>query len=204
MGKIVIFASGSGSNFEAIVQRTQDGYINGRVYALICDRSDAGVIKRAQKYGVACIVINWRNREKGESNALRILDEIKPDVIVLAGFMKVLSRHFVSRWSGKILNIHPSILPAFAGTTRAIDLAFNYGVKVSGCTVHFVDESVDRGPVIVQVTVPVPESREEFEEKIHKVEHIIYPWVIKNFLEGKIKVDGRRVWVEDTLPPLPR
>jgi phosphoribosylglycinamide formyltransferase (EC 2.1.2.2) len=152
--KIVVFASGSGSNFEEIVKKSKSNYIEADVPFLISDKASAGAIKRAIRLGVVPIVINWKNREEAEEKALKILKIIKPDLIVLAGFMRILSPRFVSEWKYKILNIHPSLLPAFQGTTKAIELAEKYGVKITGCTVHFVDESVDGGPIIIQEAIP--------------------------------------------------
>jgi len=197
--KIVVFASGSGTNFEAIVKATKTGYINADVVLLISDKPSAYAIKRALNYGIPSVIINWRNRVEGESKADEILQRINPDVIALAGFMKILSPDFVKKWKFKILNIHPSILPAFQGTVNAVDLAYRYGVKITGCTVHFVDESVDGGPVIVQSAVPVShkDTEDEIRRKIQKMEHKIYPWAIKKILEGKVKLDGRKVIIED-------
>ena len=198
-GKIVVFASGSGTNFEAIVNATKKGYIKADVVLLISDKASAGAIKRAEKHGIPSTVINWRRRKEAEEKADEILSRINPDVIALAGFMKILSPWFVRRWKMKILNIHPSILPAFQGTTNAIELAYKYGVKITGCTIHFVDESVDGGPVIVQCAVPVlsKDTPDELRKRIQKMEHKIYPWAIKKVIEGKMKVEGRKVILKD-------
>ncbi len=195
--KIVVFASGSGSNFEEIVKKSKSNYIEADVPFLISDKASAGAIKRAIRLGVVPIVINWKNREEAEEKALKILKIIKPDLIVLAGFMRILSPRFVSEWKYKILNIHPSLLPAFQGTTKAIELAEKYGVKITGCTVHFVDESVDGGPIIIQEAIHIndDDAPEKIAEKIHEIEHKIYPWAIKKVLEGKVKIEGRKVKV---------
>lgn len=195
--KIVVFASGSGSNFEEIVKKSKSNYIEADVPFLISDKASAGAIKRAIRLGVVPIVINWKNREEAEEKALKILKIIKPDLIVLAGFMRILSPRFVSEWKYKILNIHPSLLPAFQGTTKAIELAEKYGVKITGCTVHFVDESVDGGPIIIQEAIHIndDDTPEKIAEKIHEIEHKIYPLAIKKVLEGKVKIDGRKVKV---------
>jgi phosphoribosylglycinamide formyltransferase-1 len=195
--KIVVFASGSGSNFEEIVKKSKSNYIDADVPFLISDKASAGAIKRAIRLGVVPIVINWENREEAEEKALKILKIIKPDLIVLAGFMRILSPRFVSEWRYKILNIHPSLLPAFQGTTKAIELAEKYGVKITGCTVHFVDESVDGGPIIIQEAIHIDDddTPEKIAEKIHEIEHKIYPCAIKKVLEGKVKIEGRKVKV---------
>lgn len=192
--KIVVFASGSGSNFEVIVQRTRDGYIPAEVSCLITDRADAGAIKRAMRYGIKAVTINWKPREVGESKALAILEAEKPSLIVLAGFMRILSADFVSKWRWKILNIHPSLLPAFEGTTNAVELSAKKGVRISGCTVHFVDETVDGGPIIAQAAVAIDpdDDIEKIKQKVHALEHKLYPMVIKGILEGKIWFDEKR------------
>ncbi len=193
--KIVVFASGRGSNFLAIAEKINDGYLKAEISLLVSDNPSAGAIHKAEKLGIKSVVINWKNRTHAEETASKILDAVEPDLIVLAGFMKVLSPSFVAKWRNKILNIHPSILPAFAGTTKAIELSWSYGVKIAGCTVHIVDETVDLGPVLVQAAIPVTDTIESYEEKIHKVEHIIYPLAIKILLEGKVIINGRSVKV---------
>jgi phosphoribosylglycinamide formyltransferase-1 len=197
--KIVVFASGSGTNFEEIAKKAKSNYIEADISLLISDKASAGAIRRAINLGVVPIVINWKNREEAEEKTMKILQIVEPDLIVLAGFMRILSPQFVSEWKYKILNIHPSLLPAFQGTTRAIDQAYNYGVKITGCTVHFVDESVDGGPIIIQAAVNIDDNdtSERIAEKIHKLEHEIYPWAIKKVIEGKIKIEGRKVKIID-------
>jgi phosphoribosylglycinamide formyltransferase-1 len=193
--KIVVFASGSGTNFEEIAKKAKSNYIEADISLLISDKASAGAIRRAINLGVVPIVINWKNREEAEEKTMKILQIVEPDLIVLAGFMRILSPQFVSEWKYKILNIHPSLLPAFQGTTKAIDQAYNYGVKITGCTVHFVDESVDGGPIIIQAAVNIDDNDtpERIAERIHKLEHEIYPWAIKKVIEGKIKIEGRKV-----------
>jgi phosphoribosylglycinamide formyltransferase-1 len=197
--KIVVFASGSGTNFEEIAKKAKSNYIEADISLLISDKASAGAIRRAINLGVVPIVINWKNREEAEEKTMKILQIVEPDLIVLAGFMRILSPKFVSEWKYKILNIHPSLLPAFQGTTKAIDQAYNYGVKITGCTVHFVDESVDEGPIIIQAAVNIDDNdtSERIAEKIHKLEHEIYPWAIKKVIEGKIKIEGRKVKIID-------
>lgn len=199
--KIVVFASGSGSNFEVIAQRAEEGYIPAEISCLITDRADAGAIKRAMRFGIKTFVVNWRPRGTGELRALSILELVKPSLIVLAGFMKILSPDFVSRWRWKIINIHPSLLPAFEGTTNAIELAVKKRMRITGCTVHYVDETVDGGPIIAQAATVIDpdENLDEIKEKIHKLEHKLYPMVIKGIIEGKIRFDeqGNKVVITD-------
>ncbi|MCS7214174.1 MAG: phosphoribosylglycinamide formyltransferase [Candidatus Calescibacterium sp.] len=189
--KIVVFASGSGSNFENIVLKSKENYIPAEVSCLVTDKAGAGAIKRAIRYGVKVVVVNWKPRYLGEKNALCVLEKENPSLVVFAGFMKVVSPEFVSHWRGKILNIHPALLPAFEGTTNAIELSVEKRVRIAGCTVHFVDESVDGGPIIAQAATLIDpdEEIEKIEQKIHSLEHKIYPAVIKGILEGKIIFD---------------
>lgn len=193
--KIVVFASGSGSNFENIVIKAKEGYIPAEVSCLISDKASAGAIKRAINHGIKSVVINWREKEIAENKALKILEKEKPTLIVLAGFMRILSPNFISHWRWKILNIHPSLLPAFEGTTNAIELSIKKGLRISGCTIHFVDESIDGGPIIAQAAIPIAPNDEKIEEKIHYLEHKLYPMVIKGILEKKIIFDeiGKKV-----------
>ena len=136
----------------------------------------------------------YSSREKYDSKIIEMLEEEKIDLVVLAGYMLLLSQEFVRKFKNKILNIHPALLPSFKGT-HGIKDAYRYGVKVTGVTVHFVDEDLDSGPIILQEAFPIDpdDSVEELEEKIHKVEHKIYPEAVKYFCEDRLEIDGRRV-----------
>lgn len=185
---IAVFASGRGSNFAAIVKAVKAGEIKANLALLVCDNSKAGVLKLAQQAGVKSVLA------KSEEEISRHLEQNKIDLIILAGFMRILSPDFVRRHKNRILNIHPSLLPAFKGA-HAIRDAFDYGVKVTGVTVHFVDEKMDHGPVILQepAKVSASDTLQSLEAKIHKIEHKLYPQAIRSYLEGKLKIRGRRV-----------
>jgi len=195
---IAIFASGSGSNFEAIVKYIRKGEIkNASVKLLITDKKDAFVRQRAKKFGIKDFFIDpskFTSRLSYEKRIFKILKSEGIDLIVLAGFMRILSPYLVKKYKNKILNIHPALLPAFKGT-EAIRRAFKYGVKITGVTVHFVDEKVDHGPIILQEAIKIKPSDtlQILEQKIHKVEHRLYPLAIKLFIEKKLKIKGRKV-----------
>lgn len=193
--RIVVLASGNGSNFEAIVNAARSGELKAEIEMLLVDR-DCYAIERAKR-----LQIPWERLEKPWVESLKKrLEELNPDLVVLAGFMRILPAEIVERWKWKIINIHPSLLPAFPGT-HAIEKAYEYGVKVTGITIHFVDEGVDTGPIIFQKAIEIKKdwSLERLEEEIHKIEHRYYPIVIQKVLEGKWRVEGRRVILEEDI-----
>jgi len=199
---IAVFASGRGTNFSAIARAVKKGKIKANLALLVCDNPKAKVIARAKRQGVKIALVerkNFSSKQEFEAKIIKHLEENKIDLIVLAGFMRLLSPEFVRRYYGKILNIHPALLPSFKGE-QGIKDAFDYGVKITGVTVHFVDEEMDHGPIILQEAVKIKEADtlESLEAKIHKVEHKIYPEAIKLFIEGRLKIKGRRV---EILPP---
>ena len=194
---IAVFASGKGTNFSAIARAIKKGKIKANLSLLVCDNPKAGVIVRAKRMGVKVALVlreDFKSRKDFEAKIIQHLEENKIDLIVLAGFMRLLSSDFVKSYFGRILNIHPALLPSFKGT-QGIKDAFDYGVKITGVTVHFVDEKMDHGPIILQEAVKVKEedTLETLEKKIHKIEHKIYPEAIRLFLEGKLKIEGRKV-----------
>jgi len=194
---IAIFASGRGTNFAAIVRAKRKGIIKADLSLLVCDNPKAGVLSKAKRAGVKILLVERENfpcKKDFENKILQNLEKEKIDLIVLAGFMRILSPDFVRKHKGRIINIHPALLPSFKGT-EAIKDAFDYGVKSTGVTVHFVDEQMDHGPIILQETVKIKEddTLKSLEERIHKTEHRIYPQAIKLFLEGKLKIAGRKV-----------
>ncbi|PLV59963.1 phosphoribosylglycinamide formyltransferase [Thermotoga sp. KOL6] len=193
--RIVVLASGNGSNFEAIANATQKGLLKAEIQALLVDR-ECFAVERAKR-----LDIQWIRLEKPWNSSLtKYLERLKPDLIVLAGFMRILPSEIVKEWQWKIVNIHPSLLPAFPGM-HAIEKAYNYGVKVSGITIHFVDEGVDTGPIIFQKALEIKRdwSLKKLEEEIHKLEHRYYPLVIQKVLEKKWKIVGRRVILEEDI-----
>ncbi|MEW6102137.1 MAG: phosphoribosylglycinamide formyltransferase [Candidatus Omnitrophota bacterium] len=193
---IAVFASGNGTNFQAIVDAVKNGEIKAKLALLVCDNPDAFAIKRAKTAGVKVALVrreDFAGKKEFEAEIIRHLEENKIGLVVLAGFMRILSPEFVKKYYGRILNIHPSLLPSFKGE-HGIKDAFEYGVKVTGVTVHFVDEKMDHGPIILQEGVRIEEAdtAESLEEKIHSVEHKIYPQAIKFFVEGRLKIEGRK------------
>jgi phosphoribosylglycinamide formyltransferase 1 len=197
MHSLGILLSGRGSNFVAIADSIDAGRIpNARIGIVISNKADAPGITIARKRGLKAAVIPsiGRPREEHDREVAGALKDAKVDLICLAGYMRLLSPWFVGQFPGKILNIHPSLLPAFPGL-EAQEQAVAYGVKVSGCTVHFVDEELDRGPIIVQKTVPVLDTDDEHSlaRRILEQEHVAYTEAIKIVLEGKFEIAGRRL-----------
>lgn len=194
---IAVFASGRGTNFSAIIRATKLGKINANLSLLVCDNPGAPAIGRAQRAGIKVAKVlreDFGAKKDFENRIIQHLQENKIDLIVLAGFMRVLSPDFVAQYKNKIINIHPALLPSFKGT-QSIKDAFEYGVKVTGVTVHFVDEKMDHGPIILQAAVKIEEddTQESLEAKIHKTEHKLYPEAIRLYVEGKLKLEGRKV-----------
>jgi phosphoribosylglycinamide formyltransferase 1 len=197
MHSLGILLSGRGSNFVAIADSIDAGRIpDARIGIVISNKADAPGITIARKRGLKAAVIpsTGRPREEHDREVAGALKDAKVDLICLAGYMRLLSPWFVRQFPGKILNIHPSLLPAFPGL-EAQEQAVAYGVKVSGCTVHFVDEELDRGPIIVQKTVPVLDTDDEHSlaRRILEQEHVAYTEAIKIVLEGKFEIAGRRL-----------
>lgn len=193
---IAVFASGRGTNFSAIAKAIKKGRLKATLALLVCDNPDAGVIRKAKAAGVKIALVkreDFTTKSDFENAIIRHLEENKIELIALAGFMRMLSPQFVSRYPNRILNIHPTLLPSFKGEEGIKD-AFDYGVKVTGVTVHFVDEEMDHGPIVLQSAVKVEESDtlETLEAKIHKVEHKIYPEAIELVMEGKVRLEGRK------------
>lgn len=197
MKNIAVFASGNGSNFQAIVNAVKSGRLKAHLKLLACDNPKAYVLERAKKAGIKILLIERRNyasKKEFEDDIIKGLRAEKIGLVVLAGFMRILSARFVKQFKAKILNVHPALLPSFKGA-RAIKDAFDYGVKVTGVTVHFVDERVDHGPVILQEPVRVnpQDTLESLEKRIHRAEHMIYPEAIRLVISGKLRIEGRRV-----------
>lgn len=198
---IAVLASGSGTNFEAICKAAEVGYIKAKVQLLITDKEQSFVRQRAQQHKVKDLFINpkdFKTREDFDKEIVKILKQENIDLVVLAGFMRIITPFFVNAFRNKILNIHPALLPSFKGV-EAIERAYTLGVKVTGVTVHFVDEETDHGPIILQEAVIIKEgeSLEALEERIHKLEHKLYPKAIKLFLEQKLKVEKHKVIILD-------
>jgi len=179
---IAVFASGNGSNFEAVATATISGNINAKVSLLVCDKPEAKVILRAKRLGIpvfVCSPQDFKNRAAHEERILAALKAAYVDFIVLAGYMRIIGKTLLSEYGGKIVNIHPSILPAFPGMD-AISKAYESGAGHTGVTVHYIDEGVDTGPIIAQRQVEIlpDDSLETLEERVHQVEHELYVEVL--------------------------
>ncbi|MFK2826060.1 phosphoribosylglycinamide formyltransferase [Bacillus sp. B190/17] len=195
MSRIALFASGSGSNFQVIAEAIQRGDISADIAILVCDQPDAYVIKRAEQLQIPVFSFRAKDYSSKVEFETKIVDKLREagvDFIFLAGYMRLIGETLLRAYGGKIVNIHPSLLPAFPGKD-AIGQAFNARVKITGVTVHFVDEGMDTGPIIDQESVRVAEdeTRESLQEKIQKIEHTLYPRVIKNLLT-KAVVEGTK------------
>lgn len=203
MKNIAVFASGKGTNFNAIIKAVKNGLIKANLSVLICDNPSAGAIQKAKRAGIEVFLLKQNDfpcRKDFENKISCRLEKSKIDLIVLAGFMRILSPEFVRRYKNMILNIHPSLLPSFKGN-QAIKDAFEYGVKITGATVHFVDEKMDHGPIILQeaVLIKQTDTLESLETRIHKIEHKLYPEAIRLFVEGRLKTEGRKTHISTPL-----
>ncbi len=197
--RLAVLASGRGSNFQAIIDAIAAGGISGQCVALITDNPDAYAIKRAEKADIPVIIIDFtsfQSRAEYERALLAAMKEQRADLVILAGYMRILGREIVSEFTGRMINIHPALLPSFTGL-HGQRQAFDYGVKVAGCTVHFVDENLDCGPIILQRCVPVLETDDEesLAERILEQEHIAFPDAVRLFCEDRLEISGRRVRV---------
>ncbi|HXA16060.1 MAG TPA: phosphoribosylglycinamide formyltransferase [Thermoanaerobaculia bacterium] len=195
--RLAILLSGRGSNFAAIHDAIVRGDLDAEIVCVIANRADAAGIERARILGLPAHVVDHRaftSREGHEAEVLRILEEARPDFIALAGYMRLLSPAFIATYPMRIVNIHPSLLPAFPGVD-AQGQAIAYGVKISGCTVHFVDENLDAGPIIVQRAVPVNANDvvASLSARILAEEHLAYVEALRKLAEGRYRIDGRRV-----------
>jgi phosphoribosylglycinamide formyltransferase-1 len=199
MLKLGVLASGRGSNFQSIIESTENGCLKGKaeIAVLIVDKEEAFARKRARNHGIAEVWLNPKDSPTKDAYFERIRDELNAravDLVVLAGFMRIVRKPLIDAFPNRIMNIHPALLPAFPGL-HAQQQAVDYGVRVSGCTVHFVDEGMDTGPVIIQAAVPVaPDDTEEtLSARILTEEHRIYPEAIRLYAEGRLSVENRKV-----------
>ncbi|MGA1793769.1 MAG: phosphoribosylglycinamide formyltransferase [Thermoplasmatota archaeon] len=196
--RIAVLASGRGTDFQAIVDANGRGEVDLDIALLVCNVPDAFVIQRAKDHAIPYVVIEHKGkiREDFDKEIDEVLVENGIGLVVLAGFMRVLSSWFVSRWRDKIINIHPALLPSFPGAHAHRD-ALEYGVKVTGLTIHFVDEDVDHGPIIFQYPVEVldDDDEETLSQRVLEQEHIWYPRVIEWIAEGKVSRKGRKVTI---------
>jgi len=206
--RLAVLASGRGTDFQSIIDARERGDLDVDIVLLIVNNKDAKAVERAEKHRIPWKFIDHRGRSRRqfEDEVILTLEPLKVDLIVLAGFMRLLTPHLISHYPHRIINIHPALAPSFVGAHGHKD-ALDYGVKVSGCTIHFVDESVDGGPVILQKAVEVrdDDTEETLSARILEWEHIFLPLAVKLFSEGRLKVEGRRVRINRTgiqLPPM--
>ena len=195
MTKLAVLCSGRGTDLQSIIDAIQRGELQAEISIVITDKPNVKALERAEVAGIKNICVDRKkfdSRADFESELLKNLAGI--DLVVLAGFMRILSPEFVRQFAGRLMNIHPSLVPSFKGAHAHRD-ALEYGVKVSGCTVHFVDEGTDSGPIILQAAVEVKDddTEETLSARILEQEHIIYPKAIQLFVEGKLKIEGRKV-----------
>lgn len=195
--RIAVLASGRGSNFQAVVNALKTGKISGSCKSLITDNPNAYAIEHARKAKIPVIIIDYTSfssREDYERALLSAMQQVNADLFILAGYMRILGNSVVRAFPGKIVNIHPALLPSFTGL-HAQRQAVQNGVKISGCTVHFVDESLDGGPIILQHCVAVKENDDEVSlaERILKYEHECLPEAIRLFCEDRLEIIGNRV-----------
>ncbi|MFW5855654.1 MAG: phosphoribosylglycinamide formyltransferase [Bacillota bacterium] len=192
-----VLASGRGSNLQSIIDTVEAGSLKAEIKVVISDRENARALQRAKNHDLKNIFINPKNfpgKKAYEKKLIAVLEESEVELVVLAGFMRLLSPCFVQNYQHQIMNIHPSLLPAFPGL-NAQRQALEYGVKVSGCTIHFVDEGMDSGPIILQEAVSIREDDtvKSLSHRILKKEHQIYPRAIKLYAQDRLKVHNRRV-----------
>lgn len=200
MHKIGVLVSGRGSNLQAIMDRIADGYLPLEIAVVISDKPDAFALERAQKADIKTVAVERKacaSKEEFEANINAALEAEGCELVVLAGFMRILSADFVNKWQHKIINIHPALLPSFPGL-HGQKQAVDYGVKFSGCTVHFVDAGTDSGPIILQKVVPVmdDDTEDTLADRILVQEHIAMPESLKLWAEGKLTIEGRKVKVK--------
>jgi phosphoribosylglycinamide formyltransferase 1 len=200
--RVGVLASGRGSNFRALAQAAQAGAIPAAVVVLVTDRPSAPALDIAREHRIEAVVVDPKqhpSREAHEKAVIGVLEERRVGLVCLAGYMRLLSAAFVAHFAGRMLNIHPSLLPAFPGL-HPHRQALEHGVKISGATVHFVDEGVDTGPIVLQATVPVrPDDTETtLSDRILVEEHRLYPEAVRLFAQGRLEIRGRRVHIRES------
>jgi phosphoribosylglycinamide formyltransferase 1 len=198
---IGVLVSGSGSNLQSIIDHIENGTLDAEIRIVISNISDSYALKRCIEPGIPTAVVDhqkFSSREEFDRRTISILKSSGVELVVMAGFMRILSHEFFNTFPFRIMNIHPALLPAFPGT-HVQQKAVEYGVKFSGCTVHFADEGVDSGPIIIQSVVPVydDDDADTLSERILREEHRIYPQAIQYYAEGKIEIVGRKVFIRN-------
>ena len=198
--KIGVLVSGNGSNLQAIIDSIREGRLRATVEVVVSDNADAYAVERAKHSNIPVHIVDYKafsGREEAEQSIIDLLKDHHVGLVVLAGYMKLMTKKFIDAFPLRIINIHPALLPSFPGT-NVIKKAMDYGVKFTGCTVHFIDEGTDTGPIIIQAVVPVMDNdtEETLAQRIHEKEHVIYPLAIQLFAENRLVVKDRRVFVD--------
>jgi len=203
--RIVVLISGSGSNLQAILDQTRTGKINGEVVAVISNRPDAYGLTRAEQAGVDARLLDHRDfadREQFDQALMELIDAYRPDLVVLAGFMRILTPELVRHYTGRLLNIHPSLLPKYKGL-HTHQRALEAGDERHGCSVHFVTEELDGGPIIIQASVPIAadDTADSLQQRVHRLEHRIYPLAVEWFCSERLTLtDGGVMLDSERLP----
>ena len=196
-----VLVSGSGTNLQSIIDNSEKGFLDADIKVVISNNPDSYALERSKKHNIPAVLIeqsDFTNREDFDRKMIEILNSYSVELVAMAGFMRILSPAFLKAFPMRVINIHPAILPSFPGL-HGQQQAFDYGVKFSGCSVHFADEGVDTGPIIIQAVVPVydDDTEDSLSERILKEEHKIYSQAIQRYAEGKLEVVGRKVRVKD-------
>lgn len=201
MMRVGVLASGSGSNFQALADALNAGASPARVDLVICNVPGAKVLERAQSLQVPSLLLNHKDapsREAFDEQLADALFQARIELVCLAGYMRLVTPAFLRRFQGRVINIHPALLPAFPGL-HGVRQALQYGVRIAGCTVHFVDEGTDTGPIIAQAAVPVLPGDDEASlgARIHREEHRLYPAAVRAIALGHVRLEGRKVWLTE-------
>ncbi len=206
--RVAVLASGRGSNLQAVIDAIEAGEVPARIVAVISNKKDAAALERARKHKLTDIFVDPKpyagrpdSREAYDRELLQILNQHDVELVLLAGYMKIVTKVLVDAFAGRMMNIHPSLLPSFPGLDvqkKAID----WGCKLAGCTVHFVTEGVDEGPIILQAAVPIldHDTPDTLAARILEQEHKVYPKAVRLFAQGRLRVEGRRVLIEQGRP----
>jgi phosphoribosylglycinamide formyltransferase-1 len=201
--KIGVLISGSGTNLQSIIDSIERGYINAEISVVISNKENAFGLERAKKHNINAVYINQRHYDGKINDAIYdVLKNNQVDIVVLAGYLKILSHKLIENYKNRIINIHPSLIPSFCGKgyygIKVHEAAIDYGVKLSGATVHFVDEGADTGPIILQETVKVDynDTAESLQKKVLKLEHELLPLAVKLLCENRLEVVGRKVKIK--------
>ncbi len=202
--RVAVLASGRGSNLQALIDTIEAGQVQARIVAVISNKKEAVALERARKHGIKDLFVDPKpfagrpdSREAYDRSLLEVLQQHEVELVLLAGYMKIVTTVLVNAYANRMMNIHPSLLPAFPGL-EVQKKAIDWGCKLAGCTVHFVTEGVDEGPIIIQAAVPIldADTPETLASRILVQEHKVYPRAVQLFAEGRLRVNGRRVFID--------